>query len=74
MRCEENVAMAPDPEGDAIYWRTNAKAVRKNAEVVRSPRAKAALLNIADAYDRLAIRAESSIQQQSNSGEVLTSG
>ena len=65
--------MAPDPEGDAIYWRTNAKAVRKNAEIVRSPRAKAALLNIADAYDRLAIRAELSIQPRSNAGEGLAS-
>jgi hypothetical protein len=50
--------MTSDQERDAAYWRANAKEVRKRAEGVKSPRAKAALLEIADAYNRLALRAE----------------
>jgi hypothetical protein len=43
---------------DPAYWRKRAGEARARADVMTDPTAKAAMLAIADDYERLATRAE----------------
>jgi hypothetical protein len=47
---------------DAQHWRTRAEQTRKVSEGMRVPEAKAAMLRIADEYERLACRADEKAQ------------
>ncbi len=50
--------MGPAPIQDAKHWRDKAAEARLVAAELKDPRARAALLRIADDYDLMALRAQ----------------
>jgi hypothetical protein len=56
------VAFVDDPK----HWRDRAAEVRRVAETMNDPRARAEMLKIAQDYDRLAVRAEDRLRAGGN--------
>ena len=66
----------PDVRSDADYYRARAKEVRERAASIKSAAARSKFLQIADAYDRLAIaqQAASSVMAPKDQAQLQEHG
>jgi len=55
---QQTTPMRSDPPPNAVYYREEARRIRREAEHVKDEKTRRQMLDIADQYDRLALNLE----------------